>query len=997
MENLVIHQVKHIRKQAVQFVEKLKNRIYEPIALLDVEGCVTREPVRFTDRMYGQFRRYRLDEVWGTLFDCAWFHITGVVPPLEQERRIALRIDFNGEGCLYDEAGCPVRGLTNVSSTYDYTLGMPGKRIVPFLDRAKGGEVIDLWADFGCNDLFGRFTGEGRIRSLDICTVDDEARDLYYDLVVILDLLDCIDPEKPHYSAILYALKECMDGVGRMDREKLVHARTITSAVLANRTSDRFLEFLAVGHGHIDLAWLWPIRETRRKAARTFSTQLALMEGHENYIFGASQAQLYQWVKEDHPLLYEKMKRAYQAGRWEIQGGTWVEADINLPSGESLVRQFLYGQRFFQKEFGRIQNILWLPDVFGFSASLPQIMKKAGCRFMMTTKLNWNSVNEFPFHTFQWVGLDGTSVLVHMPPEGNYGSAALPHSFDKAARNYREKGLCPKALCVFGISDGGGGPGPEHLERIDRCRDLAGLPPVQPTTADGFFREIEAGSAKYPVYKGELYLERHQGTFTTQAMVKRCNRRLEQLLHDTELLCTMAGLDSGFAYPGQEIESIWKEVLLYQFHDILPGSSIQRVYEETFVAYERLEQHATLLLRQAVETLRDSEGRAFFNQLPWLVEARFIDQNRLLSLRIPAFGCTTLEQAVEVPGEIRLEDDRIETDCLRIDFDANGSIVSLYDKSRGRELVPSGRMVNRLVLHVDEGDAWDFPIDYRDRTPEIPDLISTDTILRGTRAVRTNTYAHGETRIEQKVVVDCGSRLIDFHTEASWHESGRMLRAEFPLNVFSDSIDCEIQFGHIRRSTLENTSLEYAQQEICAHRWVDVSEADYGVALLNDCKYGHHAKNGLISLALLRSTDSPGVDADQGLHEFRYGLYLHDSALIDSDVIHRGYEYNYQPMALDGPIRSPFLAETEHEGILLEFVKMSEDGEDVILRLYESRGASIDCGIRLSPTFIACRLVNLLEEPIDDIPIEGNRIVLAFRPFEIHTLRLGRNKPPPVR
>lgn len=968
-------------------IEVVHEKIYTFVSQLKAEGAVTEEPVKYEDRLSLSYREYKEGECWGELFDCAWFHVTGRVPEDVKGKHLVLQLDFSGEGLIFDADGCPVRGITNVSSHYDYNLGMPGKRIVQLTEESKGGEIVDLWVDCGCNDLFGNFKGEGKIIDLKIAEVNDKARNLYYDMTVLRDMLGCIDAESPKYYSILYALQDAVNCLSDYEEEEYDKAMECTRRILEKEGGDSSLTFYATGHAHIDLAWLWPIRETKRKGARTFSTQLELLERNPDYVFGASQPQLYQWMKEDYPLLYEKIKEKVKTGQWELQGGTWVEMDTYMPSGESLVRQMLYGQRFFQKEFGQTMKLLWLPDVFGYSAALPQLMKKAGYEYFTTIKLSWSMVNKFPYHTFNWRGLDNSEVFVHMPPEDAYGSAALPRSFVKAAKNYQEKGLCDAALTLYGISDGGGGCGPEHMERIKRVKNLEGLYPVKPAKAIDFFEHIDAHRERYDTYKGELYVERHQGTLTTQAKTKKFNRKLEILIHNVELAASMAMLyDNEFRYPEDEIENIYKEVLLYQFHDILPGSSIKRVYDECEARFAILEKQLESLLGTALQSLKSKEETSYMNLTPF-------DMTHVLEdgiITIPAMSMRKEAEKKSVQAKFTVNEQCVETKLLRLTFNENGEISSFYDKEAERELVKQGETLNQYNVFSDVGDAWDFQINYRDKATCRFTLTNVEHTVFDNMVKRTSYYKYHNSEMKVVMTVNGVDKLVTFAAEVDWNEKDKKLRAEFPLAIRTDYVDGEIQFGHLRRSMLNNTSIDYAQIEFVAHKWVDMSEEHYGVALLNDCKYGHYAKYGVLSLNLLRSQNHPGVSADIGRHEFQYALYPHSGNLCQSDVREKAYALNNPAMTIEFEAQMPFVAASDKNNIVIETVKKAQDSKDLILRIFENRGEDTKAVITLNEVFERAELCDLLENETEALPIEENRITLDFHGFEVHTIKVGR-------
>ncbi|MGE5224610.1 MAG: alpha-mannosidase, partial [Omnitrophica WOR_2 bacterium] len=470
--------------------KEIEKAIYTVVAPLSITAWRTTEPVPYSQRKIGKKLDLNIGDRWGDLFDSAWFHFTGKIPSSAKGQPVVLLLDVNGEMLVVDQEGAPLRGLTNVASTYDYSLGLPGKRVLPITSQAQEFEIIDIWADAGANDLFGNLSQNGVIREASIAICHEHVRSLYYDFEFLLDFLKVLPPDSVRFAQILRALNDARWALasGYTD-ETVSQARQPLKAMLDKRGGDASLVISAAGHAHIDLAWLWPLRESKRKLARTYATVLANMEKYPHYIFGASQPQLFQWMKESYPALYERVRQRVQEGRFEPQGAMWVEADTNLSGGEALVRQLLLGKRFFQQEFGVDMHYLWLPDVFGYSAALPQILKKAGVDFFMTQKLSWNQINHFPLYSFHWTGIDGTRILAHMLPEETYNSPAAPRSVVKIEKNYAQKDVSDRCLMLFGIGDGGGGPGEEHLERLSRLKNLAGLSPVIQEPARNFFEQ----------------------------------------------------------------------------------------------------------------------------------------------------------------------------------------------------------------------------------------------------------------------------------------------------------------------------------------------------------------------------------------------------------------------------------------------------------------------------------------------------------------------------
>jgi alpha-mannosidase len=990
-----------MQSQVKLVISQVKKAIYTIVGELSMMAWVTPEPVSFHARMTGVKKVLQIGERWGKLWDCAWFHFRGEIPSSATGKKVVLLIDVGGEAYLVDRQGRPVQGLTNANSEFDRTLGTPGKQVVFFTDQAKGGELIDLWADAGTNDLFGKYRDNGTVQAAYIAICDDLMKALYYDLEYLFELMSNLPEDSARHDSILFTLYQAALILNRLAPEEVSLARMALAPEMAKKAAGPSLTISALGHSHMDLAWLWPLRETVRKGARTFSTALMMMEHYPDYIFGASQPQLYQWVKSFYPLLFEKIKPRVREGRWETLGAMWVEADTNLPGGESLVRQILYGKRFFQQEFNQEPKILWLPDSFGFNAALPQILKKSGVSYFLTTKLSWNQFNQYPHHTFMWKGIDGSSVLAHMPPEGTYNSSAAPRAIVKTEANYLDKGISDSCLVVFGIGDGGGGPGEEHLEMLKREKNSAGLSPVRQETAGEFFRKLASKSSVYRFWQGELYLERHQGTYTTQARNKRYNRKIELLLRDLEFYASLAMVLGGTVYPAVDIEAIWKEVLLYQFHDIMAGSAITRVYQESSARYEHLLERTSDLKERALQSFTPviHTGRAtnpalIWNSTSWKREEWLKINHNWYLVQVPAMGYTVidLDYPAKLPTLVVADTTRLENDKLLVTLAADGSLAMVFDKENQRQILETAG--NRLAVFIDEGDAWDIPMGYADGTPEYFRLSKVVHIVDGPKASIKQAFTYGNSVLEQEILLIHGSRRIDFITKLDWREHQKMLRTSFPVNVQNTEATCEIQFGNIRRPTHRNTTWDMAKFEICAHKWIDLSDAGYGVALLNDCKYGHKVYQNILDINLLRSPVYPDPKADLGYHEFTYALYPHRGNYIDGKVVQTGYELNIPLLVVplspiaggELPENSSFLS-VAPGNIIIETVKKAEDSQGIIIRLYECDGCDTMAKLDIHFPFRSAELVNLMEEPWDQAKLcAGTQ--LFFASHEIHTVKL---------
>lgn len=990
---------------------------YPMIGRLEITAWRTREPVPFEQRFTGQELHLQVGDPWGELFDCAWFRFRGCVPEAAAGQEIALLLDVNGEMCVVDTAGVPQRGLTNVASTYDYSLGLPGKRVLPLLAQARGGENIEVWADAGCNDLFGRLQENGVIKEAFIAVCRADIRALYYDFEVLLDSLKVLSETSPRFQQILNALLEATWLVrGGLDADTVRQARQRLATELQKRGGDPVLRISAIGHAHIDLGWLWPLRETRRKGARTFATALANLERYPDYIFAGSQAQLFQWMKESYPEMYEKVRQRVFEKRIEPQGALWVESDTNLTGGESLVRQILYGRRFFLDEFGVDVKYVWLPDTFGYSAALPQILKRAGIEFFSTQKLSWSLVNQFPYHSFHWEGIDGSRIPVHMLPEETYNSAAAARSIGKIEANYRQKDISSRALMVYGIGDGGGGPGEEHLERLERLKNFAGLSPVQQEWTSSFFECWNQEAGRFPTWSGELYLERHQGTLTTQAQNKRYNRQIEGALREWEWLACLAGQLAGVEYPERRLEMTWKEVLLYQFHDILPGSSIKRVYDETTPRYQALLEDVEAGIASCLQAIAGrlsgagmEKPLAVFNSLGWERSAWLPLPGGWQQVLVPPMGYTVVDAGA--PGEIPAvfaSPERLENDRLAVRFDPHGAISSVFDKLAGREVIAAGESANRLAVYRDMGDAWDFALDYAETAPRFMELTAVAAGVDGPRAILTQEYRLGHSILRQTISLEWGSARLEFSTQATWRETNAMLRVAFPVAIQANEAAYEIQFGHIYRPTHRNTTWDTARSETAGQKWAGLARRDYGAALLNDSKYAYQIKGHVIDLNLIRSVPYPGPSAvqeqapaagepnhaytDQTEHFFRYALYPHRGDAVEGGVIQAAYEFNLplRTVELGGssaglPQQQAFL-QTDAETVVVETIKRAEETGGWIVRLYEAGGGNARATVQCAFPVAGAVETNLVEEPLRELAVEGNRIELAFRPFEIKTL-----------
>ena len=948
---------------------RIRRQVYTPIARLRAEILRSDEPIPFDQIDRSAFRPLQPGTAWGKKLDCAWLHVTGEVPAGYDGAVVLLGI--RGEGLIYSSGGDVVDSVSTVWIQAELPNSGGKYRPLEHVDITSG--TVDFYADVAYNGFLLYPYGSAVYHGAQLALRDADVFGLYYDYMTLLVLAGntedhALESELRGTLRAAYARFSTGDARG---------ARAVLADSLAAPSTSDFI-YSAIGHGHLDMAWLWPLRETRRKSARSYVRALNNVEDRDGYLYGTSQPQQLQWMKDEQPGLFERLKTAVAAGRIELQGSFWVEPDTNLPSGESLVRQAIMGRRFLQDEFGLGDadlRLCWLPDTFGYNGNLPQILKKSGMDWFQTIKLTWNKVNEFPHRTFNWQGIDGSTVLVHMPPEGDYNSRGAADGLLLGLKKYPEREL-NTALLVYGAGDGGGGPGEVHLELREREASLRGLPRVTYSTAGDFFRALEQRDIPH-THVGELYLEAHQGTYTTQARLKKYNRVIERKLHNAEALAAVTGDDSR-----PLLTPLWREVLLNQFHDILPGSSIERVNREAVVTYQRIDEALDAYIGDLTERLPRGVGGTSAMNLTGFPRSEYVRVgDAWFTAEVAPYAASALLPVGEFP-ELQFSAHSMTNGQLTLRFGTSGEIVSCIDAT-GAEHSADG--LNRLVLHRDPYqfpfDAWDIKRDYAKTRPRALKMSLVDTVVDGATIARRQVHRSRAFRIEQSVIMEAGSDVVRFDTRVEWHATHRMLRAQFFPTHFGATAKSEIQFGHIERVTSENDSVETAQFETCAHKWISTQDADGGFAVLNNSKYGHRAKNGLISLNLLRSPTFPDRTADRGSHSFTYAFtpFAPDDL---GTVVREGYRLNNPLLIGDAVFGS--VASTSNPGVIIETIKTAENGQGIVLRLYESLGHTTTTALQTSLPHSIAHLTDLLERPLREADLSA----LTLSPFEIMTILL---------
>jgi alpha-mannosidase len=898
---------------------------------------------------------------------------------------------FQCEGLVRLPDGTAVKGLEPRNHHVPLSAA-PGEEFEFFVEAASNpdltrGDDFRSPLAFSATPLGDRATAGTdplyRYGSIEVRLVDEEVERLLREVRILSGLARELAPTDPRRAAILRGLSEALHAIDP-DRIDAAAARERLAPLLASPAAATTLALTATGHAHIDSAWLWPTRETTRKVTRTYANVLALMDEDPDVTFVSSSAQHFAWVRDADPELFARIRARVAEGRFIPVGNMWVESDVNMPSGESLSRQLLYGTRFFEDEFGSRSPVGWLPDSFGYPGSLPQLLRRAGLEWFFTQKMCWNDVNTMPHHSFLWEGTDGSRIFTHFPPTNTYSGDLRPTELARAVRNFADHGGATRALMPFGYGDGGGGPTREMVADARIQSDLEGSARVELGTPEAFFREAEAEYADVPVWSGEMYLEFHRGIFTSQSRTKRGNRRNEQLLVEAELWSAAATLSAGTAYPYDELDELWRDVLLLQFHDILPGTAIAWVHREAERSHAATTERLERIIAAALGALSgDGEGERFANSAPRALRG------------VPAFAVGSAAPAADVTLEERDGGFRLRSHALEVDVAADGTIVRLVDTASGRDAIAPGHPANVLQLHVDvpaKWDAWELDRDYRLQTEN---LVGT-AVREGDDTVRVDVRAGGST-IVQRISLDESGGAVRIRTQVDWHETRRLLKLAFPVDVHALDAAYETSYGHVRRPLHRNTSWDAARYESCAHRWVHVGEPGFGVAIANDGMYGHDAWRDAeagrtittVRQSLLRAPTFPDPDADQGRHEFET---LIAPAATTDEALAWGIQLGspLRRVAGDGLTLAPVRLDGDTSAVVSAVKLAADRSGDLVVRLYESRGARTRARLVWDRDG-AIRECDLVEGALDgsaQLDADPRSAELELRPFEVRTFRI---------
>ncbi|KAF9872038.1 alpha-mannosidase [Colletotrichum karsti] len=999
------------------------------------------------------YRQTQVGQSFGPSWSTHWFKLEITIPEdMRSMEHLELHWDCSNEATVWTAEGEPLQGLTGRGERIEW--------IIP--QSFRDGETHVIFVEMACNGMFGNAAGDPIFKNnangdaiqppdpdkyfllskAEIVAVDLQARKLHTDIQVIHQAAQEFPEDSWEQHEALNIATRIINTFKAGDRDSIIRSRKIaeeylgpninSEAVYAVR-GDKSPSVIAVGHCHIDTCWLWPWEETKRKVVRSWSNQCDLMDRYPELKFACSQAQQFKWLKEGYPYAWERVKAKVKQGQFLPIGGCWIEHDTNMPSGESLVRQFLYGQRFFESNFGFRSTTCWLPDTFGQSSQIPQLCRQAGMNRFLTQKICFNNMNEFPHTSFNWVALDGSQVICHMPPAKTYCADANFGDIKRSMTQHKSLDQDHTSLLAFGKGDGGGGPTWQQIERLRRLRGLADTTGLLPrvhlgSTPDDFFDKLEEKAQSLPTWHGELYFELHRGTYTTQAQTKLNNRRAEFLLRDIEYLATIASIEnSKYTYPKKELDEMWEGVLLCQFHDCLPGTAIGMCYDDSDKVYDNVFRIGRGLLESIYSSLRVHEiGKPTFadyellalNTLAWPRKEVLATSG---GSQVIAEGCGTFISTRDIAPDISAKAVTIEEVSNGVFKMENrhftvtverGCITSLYDRRAKREVL-CGK-ANQYVIFDDKPiywQAWDvevFHLETREELQSCTTSVAEDTPLRV--SVVTETKISDVSSIKTKISLsaafdDEGSQsYVECTAEVDWHETMKFLKVEFPVDVRHHEASYDTQYGVIRRPTHYNTSWDMAKFEVCSHKYADLSEYGYGVSILNDSKYGFATVGNTMRLSLLRSAEAPDDQADMGKHTIRWAILPHQGPL-GPDTVRAAYNFN-SPLKLvsmdpDSPLRDFPITLVGHKNLVLDHVKRGEDDEDVslgdlparsgrsvIIRVYESLGGRGRATVRTKWDLKRVYKANLLEDDGEDVSVAESKFEIDLGPFQLQTYRL---------
>ena len=988
---------------------------YEPLGTFELSGFVTRKQLSYEQAQKHNYHPMPVGTPWGAKWEYGWFKCDLTLPEITAGRRIVLYM--NPASKPSEDGECLVWANGRVVGSYGWarqeiTLtrnGIPGEHFSILVEAYAGHGPLVMGGGptrYGQESVPEPGKTQVVVGESNYGIWREQAYQLALDFTTLFELRNRLDPASLRVSEIDQGLKDVtllidLELPEPEMLETINLGRDRLRPLLACVNGTTAPTFFAFGHAHIDVAWLWPLAESQRKIARTVINQLSLMEEYPDYRFLQSQPQLYLMLKNHYPELYERFKQALLSGKVIADGAMWVEADTNITGGESLIRQILFAKQFFKQEFSKDMEVMWLPDVFGYSGALPQIMLNCGCTSFATQKIAWiyHGGDPFPYNTFLWEGIDGSTIPTHIFTD--YNSQTRPGNIlDRWESRFQKDGI-RSMLLAFGWGDGGGGPTRDHLEFLSRARDLEGLPRVKLASPNEFFSDLQRQGLPKERYVGELYFQAHRGTYTSQAKIKQANRKSEFALREAELWGTIAHTMNGFPFLPNDLKPAWHKLLLNQFHDILPGSSIHRVNEEAVTAFSQVITEATDTTKSAIKTITKSKAAdsiTVFNSLSWDRDALIELPQGVVQVTVPACGWTTVKindsqgkSSSKHGNSVKVTETSLENDLIHASFNHRGELISLVDKQTRIDMMAGAG--NRFCLYKDipaRFDAWDIDsmteslLMSTEEPAQLEIIQLTDLIgkIKLTRRIHQST-------LTQLISLRKNSRRIEFETTIDWQESHKLLKVAFPVNIHANEAIHEIQFGHIRRPNHRSRPFDADRFEVCNHKWTALVEENRGVAILNDCKYGINVLDNSMNLTLLKSALAPDPVADKGIQTFTYAIYYWNGSFGDSDVIREGYEMNCPIQVHSGAAGKASVFGIDAKNIILETIKLAEDGSnDIIVRLYEAKRNLTHCVLSTTLPVIKATETDMLERYKSELSVSNKLIDLDFRPFEVKTLRL---------
>ncbi len=966
--------------------------------------------------------KMKLGDRWSATLDTTrYFETEFIVPECLADRKIYLTIDFGGEAIIR------INGEIVGAVSSREAAGWVHRTDILFHEPLKAGEKLFIQVENAVDSggYFNYAFPEKKpitytMNTAEFRVINEAAEDIRYDINCAWEVYEVTEDEyvgKRIYNAIDNAIHKLDFDFGK-ERfyETVPEAKKTLWEEIAKIQYATPGEVIICGHSHLDVAWLWTVKEIHRKCARTFSNNVSLMKNYPDFRFTQSQAAVYSYLKDFYPEVYEDVKRYVKNGQWEITGNTWVEADTNIASGESLVRQLLYGREFFMKEFGVSSDIYWLPDCFGFTAALPQVIKKSGMKYFLTSKLQYNDTNEFPLSVYKWRSHSGDEVISYMQKVHYEGDADADY-IKRTRKTNRQNDLVDASMGMFGYGDGGGGCTFDMVEKVRRFSKLPGLPKVRMGQANDFFAAIEKDADSLPVWDGEMYYENHRGTFTSQAFVKKNNRKGEFMLRNAEMLSLLNG-----TYDKERIEKLWKLLLTNQFHDILPGTSIEEVFVNTREEYELMNKDGNELISSLLASLSEryspeNNSIVVWNLLPFSVtspvrialpfenaavsnavssvkgnELEFIAEN------VPPMGYKVykLTQNAEAADNVAAGINFLENKYIRAEFDENGNLTALINKKLGKNILRGkGNLLSVSHDKPIHESAWNLENDYKMKMwylEKADSVILTES--SPVKAVLTVVRSFNKSVITQNITLSADSETLIFDTVVDWHEREKVLKAEFPLDIRARFATYEIAHGALERPTYANNSYEKAMFEVCAHKWADLSQGDMGMSIINDCKYGYDIDGDVMRITLMRAPILPDATADKGISSFRYGAYVHENRWDDADTVKEAFKENIPLTAVytkagKGTEYEHSFIKISDERVMIDAVKKAQDGDGIILRVYETSSHSGDVTISLPCDSFNVTECNLMEVNEKEILADGSSFTFTIKPFEVKTFRIN--------